>query len=131
MLHIVGSHYTDNSEQLICDLHKLYTFFFQLPKCIQWKNMRIRIFNKMHTYCTYTVFQSALSRMIQISDIGVSYVYWILDFVYWNLFFISVRSLGLVIDLRSYNIWKDSCECISLLCCTLLIYSWYFVLNDS
>jgi len=102
-VHLARSCYTDNSEQLICDLRKRYTFYFVLLKCIQWKNMRSCMFNKMHTYRTYTVFQSALSRMIQISDIGVSYVYWILDFVYWNLFFISVWSLGLVIDLRSYN----------------------------
>jgi hypothetical protein len=50
MVHFVGSCYADNSEQLICDLHKRYTFYFVLLKCIQWKNMRSCMFNKMHTY---------------------------------------------------------------------------------
>lgn len=76
----------------------------------------------MHTYCTYNMFKSALSRIIQISDIGVSYVYWILVFVFWILFFISVRSLELAIDPWYYRIQKNGCECISLLLCFAIIF---------
>jgi hypothetical protein len=67
------------------------------------------------------MFQSALSRMIQISDIGVSYVYWILVFVLRILFFISVGSLELAIDRWHYRMQENGCEYISVVfCCTFL-----------
>jgi hypothetical protein len=59
------------------------------------------------------MFQSALSRMIQISDIGVSYVYWILVFVLRILFFISVGSPELAIDPWHYRMQKNG-SCVLL-----------------